>query len=314
MKRKSQASSEGSLDLLLDTMCNAFGGIVLIAILVALLVEKPGEDAEATVGNVEDARLLDQKQREWKQIEPRLEEIESKMEEMGEKVELIRRREELAATVAEMQKDGAQTMNEMSDRLGKAQAEQAAEEERAAELAEEIATLEQAKDSTKRQMEELENQEDELVNARKQELKPPEATSSVGQQFNFIIRYGQVYPVQLFTKDASGIITEVRYNEEMIAMDGDTANPIQGRGLDVVRDRERLAAMIRSLGGINASFANEPEKGFYIASLVYSDSFAILPELERLIHEVGGVPSGWEPYPEDAKISFGGGTRVDTQR
>lgn len=44
---------EGSLDLLLDTVCNMFGGIVLIAILLALLSQFSGQESSASVDEQE---------------------------------------------------------------------------------------------------------------------------------------------------------------------------------------------------------------------------------------------------------------------
>lgn len=46
MKRRALIPAD-SLDLLLDTMCNTFGGIILIALLVALLSRTGGPSAEA---------------------------------------------------------------------------------------------------------------------------------------------------------------------------------------------------------------------------------------------------------------------------
>ncbi len=45
-KTTRRADAEGSLDLLLDTICNVFGGVIFIAMLVALLVNVEGESAE----------------------------------------------------------------------------------------------------------------------------------------------------------------------------------------------------------------------------------------------------------------------------
>ena len=46
MRRRRALAPADSLDLLLDTMCNTFGGIILIALLVALMPQKQ-PDGEA---------------------------------------------------------------------------------------------------------------------------------------------------------------------------------------------------------------------------------------------------------------------------
>src|SRR5687768_3661347 len=54
MSRKSSASSD-SLDLLLDTICNTFGGVLFIAMLVIILLNMSGEKA-ASVPATPDAQ------------------------------------------------------------------------------------------------------------------------------------------------------------------------------------------------------------------------------------------------------------------
>ena len=43
-----EEESEDSLDLLLDTLCNAFGGIILITLLIALMSQEANEAPELT--------------------------------------------------------------------------------------------------------------------------------------------------------------------------------------------------------------------------------------------------------------------------
>ena len=63
MKRKSGQIGSGGLDMLLDTMCNTFGGVCFIALLVAILsamLPKDSGDAGESVGKlVEDAKLAE---------------------------------------------------------------------------------------------------------------------------------------------------------------------------------------------------------------------------------------------------------------
>ena len=57
MSRKA-ASSGDSLDLLLDTICNTFGGILFIAMLVVLLTNQLSRDAATAAPNAESSRAL----------------------------------------------------------------------------------------------------------------------------------------------------------------------------------------------------------------------------------------------------------------
>ena len=53
MPRKQHEQSD-SLEMLLDTMCNAFGGLILIAIMIALLAKPPTPKVETPCRNSEN--------------------------------------------------------------------------------------------------------------------------------------------------------------------------------------------------------------------------------------------------------------------
>lgn len=48
MRRRRRTTSADSLELLLDTICNTFGGVLFIAILVVILLRMTGESEEET--------------------------------------------------------------------------------------------------------------------------------------------------------------------------------------------------------------------------------------------------------------------------
>ncbi|MDF1862310.1 MAG: hypothetical protein P1U87_18990 [Verrucomicrobiales bacterium] len=313
--RKRRTNTEGSLDLLLDTMCNAFGGIVLIAILVALLIEKPGEDADTTSGDRENAKQLVEKQKQLEELKPRVEEMESELKKMGELVELLRERNELAGAVSEMAESGAKRINSLADRLGEAQKKQANAEATAAQLNQEISSLREMVKTLQRQEEKLLNQEKDLINERRQDLKAPVLGSNPGRPFNIIYRYGLVYPLQHFTRDRNGGISAASFNAEMIAMRGGLAEPIPEKGIDPVSDREKVLAILNGLMVTNRLNANEPSEQIFLTNLVYADSFDAFREVENMIRGVGNIESGWRPFTEDDPLQFGpGGSKIGTQK
>jgi len=46
MSRRRQRVQTSSLDLFLDTICNAFGGIMFISILISILIQMRGDSSE----------------------------------------------------------------------------------------------------------------------------------------------------------------------------------------------------------------------------------------------------------------------------
>jgi hypothetical protein len=80
MKRKVTANSTGSLELLLDTICNTFGGILLISLLVAVLLN-------ATSKAVVNATATPESQAELIAAEIERERVEGELEELRESVQ-----------------------------------------------------------------------------------------------------------------------------------------------------------------------------------------------------------------------------------
>lgn len=311
MARRRRKPQGDSLDLLLDTMCNAFGGIVLIAILVAMLIQKPGEKGGSEGGRDEDyLRETREKYTEWKEIEVEVARAESEQEKMGDLVDLILERDRLSALLEEKQRMGTMTMIELIEKLQKLLQEKEQAERNEAGLKKEIASMEEMLKDLLRQLKELEDQEKELIAANKHELRPPRLGDAQGQQLNFIVRYDEVFPTQMITVDAAGNLTALEDNTEMISWSEGTATPIAGRGWKIGADNERIKALFESVKRYNAA-NGDPEKQAYAISIVFSDSFDTIGDLRRLIQQVGGVKDGWEPVEDSFPLSFGsGGARL----
>ncbi|MCO8121392.1 hypothetical protein NHH03_06555 [Stieleria sp. TO1_6] len=77
MSRYRDRSSGDSFDLFLDTICNTFGGIVFLAILVALLAKVRQDPAGATASPVVDAVTISRLQDELVRQATRLQELET---------------------------------------------------------------------------------------------------------------------------------------------------------------------------------------------------------------------------------------------
>lgn len=310
-----QVNAEGSLDLLLDTMCNAFGGIVLIAILVALLIESPGEESGVTSGAQEAAKLLVEKQRKWQEIRPRLEEVEAEAEKTGELIELLRERNQLAAALSDRSRSESEVMKELMTEIGEVEKKKAELESAAVRMSREMSSQSEQVETRKRQEQELENQKKDLIEARKEILQLPTSGNNAGKPFNIIYRYGLVYPVQTFTRDETGGITESKFNRESIRLSKKKASPIRGKGLDPKPDREKILAILNGLRTLNTLNEGSPEQQVFLSQLVYSDSFEAFIEVDKMVKGFGDLDSGWEPYTKAEAVNFGsGGRKLDTTR
>ncbi len=286
-------------------MCNAFGGIVLIAILVAMLIQKPGEQGGRPGGRDEEhLREIEEKMKEWSEIEPELAKAESEFERMGDLVALILERDRLAALMEERQRLGNQSMIDLVTLLEKLLKERDAAKERASGLDKEIASLAEKLMDLLRQLREIEDQTKDLVDANKQELRPPRATDSDRQQILFIVRYDEVFPVQSLQVDPSGLVRGAQNNTSSVRWDGDAAHAIQGSGLKIGDDNASIKAVLEQIKRHNQIVRQEILK-INAALIVYPDSFDSVGEFRKLIQDVGEVGEGWEPYTEEMVLQVG---------
>lgn len=303
MRRRSRAPKD-SLDLLLDTMCNAFGGIVLIAILIALLIESPGDESRKSAPSGREALEVSRKARELTELEADVSEIEKRWEENKDLLELLQKRNQLALALTSRQKTEALSTVELNERLGKALEMKSLALSEVATLSAELAAVEAKLNEQKRILELLENQMKELISSRMSETHPPELRDASGGQYNLIVQYGEIYPVVDYEFGDDGELYGVMENNSSITWNGDTTIPIRGMGLKLGRDTETLKAMFRGISAHNKLHKSQPSKRIYIVSFVYGDSFPIIDQLREMINEVGFIEDGWEPRPDGEPLAF----------
>lgn len=303
MKHRSK-SNQDSLDLLLDTMCNAFGGIVLIAILVAILIESPDENDDSdNRPSGDDALQVSLKSRQLANAERELRELRKKREENREIIELIRKRNQMAKLLEARQQTESLTIVELNDRLTSALEEIAQKKRELAEMNETLTLVEAKIENGARELAEIEEQMNQLVASRTSETRPPELRDASGSQFNIILKHGKIYPLWSEFRTEGGEITGLTENDD-IYWEGSEALPISGSGLDIRTDREQLLRLLRTIRAYNQFHSARPSERFFIALFVYGNSFEILGPLREMIEGVGGIKSGWEPMSNEQPLRF----------
>ena len=299
---------EDSLDLLLDTMCNAFGGIIMIAILVALLI-KDTKQAEKGPSDAAQASLV---QRKLKQARDDLENtqkfkdrLEKTLQQSGEAAKQVQERDALKrqvedaiarATAAESllksapeKTEGRLKKDTVENQKAAAQREIAELEKKAKELSEKLAELEKA-----------------LSDARAKrtiELGPPPVEQDTTKSpFNIIFRHNRLYP--LFVPGPGGVVKNETTLRWTPLAAGDEVEPIVGTGIDAEKNEAALRDFIAALRKINASL--DAGAQLYVASYVYKDSFpAYLTFKKHFTLAKTGIDQGWQPAPNDDNLRFG---------
>jgi hypothetical protein len=310
MKRRKLHRAD-SLDLLLSTMTSSFGGIILIAILVALVSH--GSKAESDRARIADADS-EMLQRRIAKAKTDLVAAANLKQVLGNDLDragagdvltLLQQRDQLRVQVEqatektsklgavvqntqiEMTKDPGDTLRMLNTEYQDLLRGKTDETNRQASISENIERL-------KTRLSDLasENAKDRDQKIRK--LRLPKERDRGKTAFNFIVRYQRVYPLKTIVNG------EPELNKESLTWDlsedseSAKVHPIEGEGLDVVKDKDKLVQLLQNI----------PKDEYYGASYVYGDSFSTFNAFKQLILDAG-LDYGWEPEGALDTLVFG---------
>ena len=291
-----------SLDMLLDTMCNTFGGIILLAVLVTLLTSRERHGGEGTVSDTQEMlqRRLAIAQTNLQQSLELQAALQTKANDgrWQSQVSLLEARQRLQNEIKGIRdlvaqgaqeietsagRDPAERMKELSAQLGAASSRKLAEQNSLAAAQENVRRL-------NTRLASLEKQAAELVKESERQLRLPKEHETGKRVVYIIVRYGRIYPCR--NSDLSRNVTDIDWTSR--ATD-EIAAPKRERGLDPMTRAADLSSYCRNL----------PTGLVYVAFLVYEDSFPAFIRARQIAVE-SGLAYGWEPYrPSDGDVSFG---------
>jgi len=306
MARRTQPAD--SLDLLLDTMCNAFGGIIMIAILVALLI-KDTKQAEKGPSEAVQASMVDRKltqtREELEAARELKEQLEKRLQQAGEAAKLVQERDTLQKLFEETtaRANAAESLLRSTTDTTEARGKKDAIEQRKATLLRETAELEK---NAKELSEKLALIEKALSDARARrtiELGPPAAERETKKTpYNVIFRHNRLYP--LILPGGNGMArneTTVKWVEMRNAVE---VAPIPGAGIDAEKSEAALRDFIAVLGKVKGGLDAGGE--LYVAAYVYKDSFPAFLRFKQALTTANlGIGQGWEPVIDDDNLMFG---------
>lgn len=261
-----------SLELLLDTMCNTFGGIIMIALLIALLSRDSEADAKGIQSFRKQLEQTQQQTAEAERLQKRI--LESADTNVVSAVALLKEREELqraieadrqlAASNAALQASISATNDagELERLLGQKQTQE--KEERA-----------------------IQEQIQRETSSRQRQLRMPRERVTGKKTFYVIVRHGKFYPVYFMREGQRERNRQSIHWETTV--DGDSATPQPAAGIDA---------------GPLARILNEvPAQMYLIHFLVYDDSFPAFLAA-RQIPLARGYDTGWEFLSQEKPIVF----------
>lgn len=290
-----------SLDMLLDTMCNTFGGIILLAVLVTLLTSRERHDHAASTSDTQEMleRRLSVAQADLQQALELQQSLQTRTNDSRWRIQVsllaarqeiqneIRAVRELAAESAKeldlvAGADPAERMKALTAQLATAEAKRLATQNSltaARENAERLAT----------RLAGLEQQVANRVNESQRELRLPKEHETGKRVIYVIARYGRIYPCR--NSDLSRNETDIEWTS---TISSEIAEPKRARGIDPASNVAWIRAYFRSLSG----------NSVYVAFCVFEDSFPAFIRAKQVAAE-NGLAYGWEPFRfTDGPVTF----------
>ncbi len=290
-----------SLYMLLDTMCNAFGGIILLAVLVVLLTSKEKIQRSTNADSSETLqRRLALAQTNLQQSLKLAASLHTTANDdrWKSQVALLATRQQLENDIKRLRELAAQSAHEIdanagadpTERLQQADAQLAEEEKKKLAAQNKLDAASDEKRRMEARLVGLEKQMDEAMKLSQRELRLPKEHDTDRQAAYAIVIYGKVYFCR--NVDMTRNNSDITWTEKLGA---EYAAPIKGKGLDPVRN----AAEIR------AYFNAQAHNSVFIDFIALEDSFPATIKAKQLAAECG-IPYGWIPWKNGqiAALSF----------
>ena len=289
-----------SLYMLLDTMCNAFGGIILLAVLVVLLTgTEKSQSAKSSDTQEMLQRRLAMAQADLRhsiQLQTSLR-TKANDERWKTQVSLLATRQQIQDEIKAIRELAAQSTKQLdaaasadpAERMKNLNAQLAAAQAKKLEAENGLAA---SKENTKRlntRLAGLEKQATDLVNESQRQLRLPKEHETGKRVIYIIARYGHIYTCR--NADLSRDETDIEWTS---TPGSEIAEPKQGKGIDPSANAAALRTYFRSQSGSSV----------YMAFCVFEDSFPAFIRAKQLAVECG-LAYGWDPFQfSDGPVAF----------
>jgi hypothetical protein len=300
MARKSDLN-DSSLELLLDTICNTFGGVLFLAMLVSLLLTQTRKRSELEAETADpvpavsaaDLVRLDVRADEAERELAQLEAVVADVQEMGGQMADPGYREKLDAM-----QEAVRAENELASRRVRVLREIADAQAAAARAAGKTAATERERAEVERQLE-VARQRLEAATRQRERLvqsairlrddsartatvsttgKAPRERNTNKREFGVMLKYGRMYLMHNYDSDEREVNTK-----DFVLTPGllnNTAEPKPNAGLDL-KDRSLSAVDLRRY------LASHPARDWYPCLVVHPDSFEEFLTLKAALVSLG---------------------------
>jgi len=302
MSRSSSTIQDGSLELLLDTICNTFGGIVFISMLVVVLLNMSGESASSQPPTDESALELQQLTAELEATQDRLRTMQQLTQQREETIQKLVSNEQriLARKIVEAEhlrtarvEETAGVINETADRQKSVNTIAQSLESQKNELADRKKELEELGRRLQDQAVAMQKE----VASRSQDVTPPKLeVLSNHRSISLILKGGRL--TTLVQISANGVETP-NLDELLVTEEGgaEYVEARSGSGVEVALDKstkDQIQSVLRQY---------HPDK-HVLKIWIWPDSFAHYQIIQEVLVQ-SRLRSKPEPVRQDARLSFG---------
>lgn len=306
MKRRAAPQSD-SLEMLLDTMCNTFGGIILIALLIALLTNESrvteAESRRLTENSESLQRRTEQAQRELQQARKMQAELQQRVTDLAQVklLQIIEERERLRGELSaiseaiqtgdqELRAGDANAQTRMLEKFRQLEEQSRKSEQEMLDLRSRGENLQGQATELRRGLQNESNRLAQVRAAHTQRLRLPREHTTGRAHFYAILRHGKLYPLYNFF---SGEPVKNTQSLRWVPDGGDAVRiePIPEAGMKPTTEPAAVDTFFRQL----------PADRVYVVFEVYADSFAefAAAKAAAIRH---GLEYSWEPRKRDAVI------------
>jgi hypothetical protein len=289
--RRRQATSD-SLDLLLDTICNTFGGVLFIAMLVIILVNLTGEEASRVPPDAGAREQLTGAQRELAIAQTELSRLRQASQEHAELARLLTN-PELKSLVT---KAGSQQTTLAAASAARAENLQdaAQSQEQANQLAASLQALEQALAAARQQLQRVEAQLQVERQLRTRTVNLPKQKTTSKRQVAFLLRGGKLHGYMRM--GTGGLPERDQADTQVVASGGGTFLEPVATGGTPVATGDPSGAIAHKLADWDAS-------QFFVAVIVWPDSFEQFVTVRQILVE-RGLEYQLIPLPERERVQL----------
>jgi len=297
LRRKTPSDS---LYLLLDTLCNAFGGIILLAVLVVLLTSKEKTQSSKVADSQEMLqRRLTIAQTDLQKAQQLATSLQAKANDqrVKQQVSLLSTRKDLQNAIQQIRETVTQTSKDLdttsavdpSERLKFLNAQFAVAQAHKLEAKNSLTAAEENTKRLKQRLADMERQVTTKLDELQRPLRLPKEHETGKRVIYIIARYGHIYLCR--NSDFSRNETDIDWTTTLT---GESAEPKRGLGIDPTR----------STAGLINFFKNMADDSVYVAFCVYEDSFPAFIRAKQLASDCG-LAYGWEPFQiADGPVTF----------